>query len=243
MVVVPPVTPFALGCVRPLTSLAPGTGTPQGAVHCCLEHAGQILAHAPGSPGGTGVQASARGAGRLGREAGAWKRCLMSRSTGSGCAALISARRAWRRRSGCRRTGIGRAAWRGPAVSRPPGGGCWSWRTGCAAGRCPPLSWRQRGITGSRGAGVRTGRCPPGQEPARPARAGHHRLAVAGMLLRARQRLPLLRGHPGVPDHPAAHPAAPGPDRRAHPGQAARGKGYSKTRRSSCRPCALTCTG
>jgi transposase len=29
---------------------------------------------------------------------------------------------------------------------------------------------------------------------------------------------------PGVPDHPAAHPLPAGPDRRAHPGEAARGK-------------------
>src|SRR5215471_20902237 len=45
---------------------------------------------------------------------------------------------------------------------------------------------------GGRGVRVRAGRCPPGQEPARPAQAGHHRLGLAGRLLRARQRLPLL---------------------------------------------------
>ena len=34
----------------------------------------------------------------------------------------------------------------------------------------------------------------------------------------------LLRGHPGVPDHPAAHPLPAGPDRGADPGEAARGE-------------------
>jgi len=44
-------------------------------------------------------------------------------------------------------------------------------------------------------------------------RAGHRETdsaITAG--LRARQRLSLLRGHPGVPHHPAAHPPALGPD-------------------------------
>jgi hypothetical protein len=41
---------------------------------------------------------------------------------------------------------------------------------------------------------------------------------------RARRHHRLLRGHRGVPDHPAAHPLPAGPDRRTHPGQAARGE-------------------
>ena len=34
----------------------------------------------------------------------------------------------------------------------------------------------------------------------------------------------VLRGHAGVPDHPAAHPVPAGPDRRTHPGEATRGE-------------------
>jgi hypothetical protein len=39
---------------------------------------------------------------------------------------------------------------------------------------------------------------------------------------RARRHHLLLRGHPGVPDHPGAHPVPAGPDRRPDPGEAAR---------------------
>src|SRR5260370_39622301 len=58
MAVVPPVTSLFSWCrLRPRTSLTPGAGFP-GAVHCCHEHAGQLLPLPPGSPGGTTSQAS-----------------------------------------------------------------------------------------------------------------------------------------------------------------------------------------
>ena len=77
---------------------------------------------------------------------------------------------------------------------------------------------------GGRGVRVRAGRRQAGQEPARPAEAGPGRFALAGGVLRARRDHLLLRGHAGVPDHPAAHPVPAGPDRRTHPGEAARGE-------------------
>ena len=77
---------------------------------------------------------------------------------------------------------------------------------------------------GGRGIRVRAGRRQAGQAPARPPQAGPVRLAVAGGVLRARRHHLLLRGHPGVPDHPAAHPVPAGPDRRTDPGEAARGE-------------------
>ena len=55
--------------------------------------------------------------------------------------------------------------------------------------------------------------CQTGQEPAWPPQAGPGRFAVAGGVLRARRYHGLLRGHAGVPDHPAAHPLPPRPDR------------------------------
>ena len=56
------------------------------------------------------------------------------------------------------------------------------------------------------------------------AQAGPGRFPLAGGVLRARRHHLLLRRHPGVPDHPAAHPVPAGPDRGAHPGEAARGE-------------------
>ena len=47
----------------------------------------------------------------------------------------------------------------------------------------------------------------------------------------------LLRGHPGVPDHPAAHPLPAGPDRGADPGEAAARRSCWNQRRSSSPPC------
>ncbi len=77
---------------------------------------------------------------------------------------------------------------------------------------------------GGRRVRLRASRRQAGQEPARPAQAGPGRFPLAGGVLRARRRHLLLRGHPGVPDHPAAHPVPAGPDRGAHPGEAARGE-------------------
>ncbi len=81
-------------------------------------------------------------------------------------------------------------------------------------------------ISGSRAAASarRRSRREAGQAPARPAQAGPVGFAVAGRLLRARRGPVMLRAGPGVPDHPAAHPLPPRPDRRAHPGEAARGE-------------------
>src|SRR5262249_32028455 len=50
------------------------------------------------------------------------------------------------------------------------------------------------------------------QAPAPPAQAGYRRFCLAGGLLRARVGPALLRGHPGVPDHPAAYSLPAGPD-------------------------------
>jgi hypothetical protein len=77
---------------------------------------------------------------------------------------------------------------------------------------------------GGRGAGVRAGPCPSGQEPARPAQAGHVRLPVASAELRAGCGPVLLCGHSRVPGDPAAHPLPPGAAGGADPGEAARGK-------------------
>jgi transposase len=77
---------------------------------------------------------------------------------------------------------------------------------------------------GGRRVRLRASRRQAGQEPARPAQAGPGRFPLAGGVLRARRRHLLLRGHPGVPDHPAAHPVPAGPDRGAHPGEAAGGE-------------------
>ena len=72
---------------------------------------------------------------------------------------------------------------------------------------------------GSRGVRVRAGRREAGQEPARPPQARPVRLKLAGAVLRARRGPALLRAGPRVPDHPAAHPLPPRPDRGADPGE------------------------
>jgi hypothetical protein len=62
---VPPGTPFTcLVRLRPSLSLAPGSGI-QGPL-IVLEHAGQLLPLAPGSPGGTGSQAGSPGRAKIG---------------------------------------------------------------------------------------------------------------------------------------------------------------------------------
>ena len=110
---------------------------------------------------------------------------------------------------------------------------------GAAAQQCAAATRLEGPVlpAGGRGARVRAGRCQAGQEPARPAEAGPGRFAVAGGVLRARRGHLLFRGHPGVPDHPAAHPLPAGPDRGADPGEAARGEAAGISRDQDLLPC------
>ena len=72
---------------------------------------------------------------------------------------------------------------------------------------------------GGRGVRLRAGRCAAGQEPARAAETGPGGLPVAGGVLRARRGPPVLRGHRGVPDHPACTPVPAGPGPGSGPGR------------------------
>jgi transposase len=56
---------------------------------------------------------------------------------------------------------------------------------------------------------------------------------LAGGMLRARRDHAVFCGHAGVPDRPAAHPLPAGPDRRTHPGKAARGEAAGISRDQS----------
>ena len=131
--------------------------------------------------------------------------------------------------SGCRRTRNRRGGRRRPRLRRHETGG------GGAGGVVAVLAGARGGDggilleagvlpAGGRGIRVRAGRRQAGQAPARPPQAGPVRLAVAGGVLRARRHHLLLRGRPGVPDHPRAHPVPARPDRRTDPREAARGE-------------------
>ena len=87
--------------------------------------------------------------------------------------------------------------WQVPAVVMEATGDYW---------KGPFAGWRPRGSTACWLMRSRSRTCPGGPSGTRPIRGGWRRAS-------ARRHHVLFRSHPGVPDHPAAHPLPAGPDR------------------------------